>query len=425
MDLTRRHLLGGFAATAAATVLPARLLLAKAPIERRFVLIILRGALDGLAAMPPYADPDLRALRGALLPPDPGGDGGMVDLDGRFALHPGLAPLKYWYAEGGFLPLHAVASPYRDRSHFDGQDLLETGAARLDGTRDGWLNRTLGLIGATDRRFGIAFAEEIPLVLRGATPVTSWLPDKPAGLPPGFPDLVARLYDRDPALHAAYAAGLDTTAFGRQIQGMVQADTAMTAGPAQGAMAQGAMAQGAMAGGAMAGAAAGADLQLAEAAGRFLADPGGSRIAVMELYGWDTHVQQVKRLDRLLAGYAATLQALRRGLGDAWKQTAILTVTEFGRTAAANGSGGTDHGTGSVAFLAGGAVHGGRVLADWPGLAQDKLYQGRDLAPTTDLRAVVKGVFRDHLGLPEDALDRIVFPGSADAAPMRELVRRA
>lgn len=410
MDLTRRHLLGGFAATAAATVLPARLLLAKAPIEQRFVLIILRGALDGLAAMPPYADPDLKALRGALVPPDPGRDGGMVDLDGRFALHPGLASLKDWYAEGSFLPLHAVASPYRDRSHFDGQDLLETGTARLDGTRDGWLNRTLGLIGATDRRFGIAFAEDIPLVLRGTTPVTSWLPDRPATLPPGFPDLVARLYDQDPALHAAYASGLDTTAFGRQIQGLVQ--TASAPGSAS-------------SGGPMAPATTGADLQLAEAAGRFLADPTGSRIAVMELYGWDTHVQQVKRLDRLLAAYAATLQALRSGLGEAWKQTAILTVTEFGRTAAVNGSGGTDHGTGSVAFLAGGAVHGGRVLADWPGLSGDKLYQGRDLAPTTDLRAVAKGVFRDHLGLPQDALDRVIFPGSAEAAPMRELVRRA
>lgn len=417
MDLTRRHLLGGLAATAAATVLPARLLLAKAPIRQRFVLIILRGALDGLAAMPPYADPDLQALRGALVPPAPGRDGGMVDLDGRFALHPGLASLKDWYEEGSFLPLHAVASPYRDRSHFDGQDLLETGAARLDGTRDGWLNRTLGLVGATDRRFGIAFAEEVPLVLRGATPVTSWLPDKPVGLPPGFPDLVARLYDQDPALHAAYASGLDTTAFGRQIQGLVQtASAAGAAAPAQGAMAGTGM---------MAAAATGADLQLAEAAGRFLADPAGSRIAVMELYGWDTHVQQVKRLDRLLAAYAATLQALRTGLGEAWGQTAILTVTEFGRTAAANGSGGTDHGTGSVAFLAGGAVHGGRVLADWPGLAAGKLYQGRDLAPTTDLRSVVKGVFRDHLGLPQDALDRVVFPGSAEAAPMRELVRRA
>lgn len=420
MDLTRRHLLGGLAATAAATVLPARLLLAKAPIEQRFVLIIMRGALDGLAAMPPYADPDLRTLRAALVPPDPSQDGGMVDLDGRFALHPALAPLKDWYAEGSFLPLHAVASPYRDRSHFDGQDLLESGAAQLDGTRDGWLNRTLGLIGATDRRFGIAFAEEIPLVLRGATPVTSWLPDKPTGLPPGFPDLVARLYDQDPALHAAYVSGLDTTAFGRQIQGLVQTGAAGTAGPAAGAMAGGMPGNGAMAP-----TATGADLKLAEAAGRFLADPAGSRIAVMELYGWDTHVQQVKRLDRLLAAYAATLQALRTGLGDAWKQTAILTVTEFGRTAAANGSGGTDHGTGSVAFLAGGAVHGGRVLADWPGLASDKLYQGRDLAPTTDLRSVVKGVFRDHLRLPEDALTRVVFPGSAEAAPMRELVRKA
>lgn len=399
MRLTRRQLLGGFAVTTAAA-LPARLLLAKAPIEQRFVLIILRGALDGLAALPPYADPDYRGLHGGLAPPDPGQEGGMVDLDGRFALHPGLAPLKGWYDEGSLLPLHAVASPYRDRSHFDGQDLLETGAARLDGTRDGWLNRTLGLIGATDRRFGIAFAEEIPLVLRGSTAVTSWLPARPSTLPPGFPDLVASLYDQDPALHAAFAAGLDTTAFGRQIQDMVRSD----AGPAE---------------------TAGADVALARAAGTFLADPAGSRIAVLELYGWDTHVQQAKRLDRLLAGYAATLQALRIGLGDAWRQTAILTVTEFGRTAAANGSGGTDHGTASVALLVGGAVHGGRVLADWPGLAATKLYQGRDLAPTTDLRAVVKGVFRDHLALPEDALDRVVFPGSAEAAPMRELVRKA
>jgi len=422
MELTRRHLLGGFAATAATTVLSPRLLLAKAPIEQRFVLIILRGALDGLAAVPPYGDPDYRALHGILAPPDPGQDGGMVDLDGHFALHPGLAPLKQWYAEGSFLPLHAVASPYRDRSHFDGQDLLETGAAKLDGTRDGWLNRTLGLIGATDRRFGIAFAEEIPLVLRGATPVTSWLPARrPDALPPGFPELVGSLYDQDPALHAAYVSGLDTTAFGKQIQEMVRSGNAPAAGgaPDQAAMPQGGTAN------AMAGSAAGADLQLAEAAGKFLADPKGSRIAVMELYGWDTHVLQVKRLDRLLAAYAATLQALRNGLGDAWKQTAILTVTEFGRTAQANGSGGTDHGTASIALLAGGVVHGGRVLADWPGLAKDKLHQGRDLAPTTDLRAVVKGVFRDHLGLPEDALNRVVFPGSADAAAMRELVRKA
>ncbi|MDR6292022.1 MULTISPECIES: DUF1501 domain-containing protein [Inquilinus] len=399
MILTRRHLLGGLAATAAATTLPARLLLAKAPIEQRFVLIILRGALDGLAAVPPYGDPDYRTLHGALAPPDPAKDGGMVDLDGHFALHPGLAPLKQWYTEGSLLPLHAVASPYRDRSHFDGQDLLETGAAKLDGTRDGWLNRTLGLIGATDRRFGIAFAEEIPLVLRGSTAVTSWLPDRPSGLPPGFPDLVSNLYDKDPALHAAYVAGLDTTAFGKQMQDMAQG----------GANARG----------------AGGDAALAQAAGKFLADPAGSRIAVMELYGWDTHVLQVKRLNELLASYAATLQALRTGLGPAWKQTTILTVTEFGRTAAANGSGGTDHGTGSIALLAGGAVHGGRVLADWPGLSKDKLYQARDLAPTTDLRAVVKGVFRDHLGLPEDALNRVVFPGSTEAAAMHDLVKKA
>ena len=400
MTLTRRHVLGGLATAAATSLLSPRLLLAKAPMSQRFILIILRGALDGLAAVPPYGDPDYRALHGALAPPDPGQDGGMVDLDGHFGLHPSLAPLKDWYTEGSFLPLHAVASPYRDRSHFDGQDLLESGAARLDGTRDGWLNRTLGLIGATDRRFGIAFAEDVPLVLRGATPVTSWLPARPSGLPAGFPDLVASLYDRDPALHAAHTAGLDTTAFGRQIQAAVKSEGTGTAAP-------------------------GSDEALALAAGRFLADPAGSRIAVMELYGWDTHVLQVKRLDKLLAGYAAVLQALRTGLGDAWGQTAILTVTEFGRTAAANGSGGTDHGTGSVALLAGGAVHGGRVLADWPGLSGQKLYQGRDLAPTTDLRAVVKGVFRDHLGLPEDALARVVFPGSTEAATMRELVRRA
>jgi uncharacterized protein (DUF1501 family) len=409
LALVRRSLLrASLFGAGASLVLPGRLLLARAPTDQRFVLLILRGALDGLAAVPPYGDRDYRAVRGVLALPEPGEEKGIVDLDGQFGLHPNLAALAPWYAEGSLLAVQAVASPYRERSHFDGQDLLENGTDNAGGTTNGWLNRTLGLLGPGDAQTAVAFTEGTPLVLRGPVPVGSWTPDNGTALDPHFFELVGRLYGDDAALAQAFTVGLETTEYGKQVTADMTA-----AGVAEDRRQP---------------KAGDADTDLARTAGRFLSREDGSRIAVLELTGWDTHSGQGStdgRLGKLLTGLAETLAALREGLGDAWGRTVIVTVTEFGRTAAPNGAGGTDHGTASMALLTGGAVLGGRVVADWPGLATDRLYQGRDLAPTTDLRAVLKGVLRDHLSLPEDALNRVVFPGSGEVAPLREIVRTA
>jgi uncharacterized protein (DUF1501 family) len=164
---------------------------------------------------------------------------------------------------------------------------------------------------------------------------------------------------------------------------------------------------------------------LAEAAGKMLADPNGPRIAVFDAQGWDTHAGQKGRLAAALGGLAASLTALRAALGPAWKDTVVMMATEFGRTAHANGTGGTDHGTGTATLLAGGAVAGGKVLGVWPGLAEGRLYQGRDLMPTTDLRAVMKTVLREHLKLPQDRLESAVFPNSSDARPIAGITASA
>jgi uncharacterized protein (DUF1501 family) len=174
---------------------------------------------------------------------------------------------------------------------------------------------------------------------------------------------------------------------------------------------------------------AGADAQgrsnpvtLGKLAATFLAKPDGARVAVIEINGWDTHSAQAGRLNGQLKQLDAVIAALRDGLGPEWRRTAIVAATEFGRTAAPNGTGGTDHGTGGVALLAGGAVAGGRVVADWPGLAPGQLYEGRDLRPTADLRALFAGLAADHFGLDPARVARTVF-GSDPIRPMTGLLR--
>ena len=399
MRVSRRALLGSTACTAALAAFGSRLALADAVTDRRFVLVILRGGLDGLAALVPYGDRNYRSTRGSLALDDPMRGSGMADLDGFFALHPALAPLAPWYASGELLPVHAVATPYRQRSHFDGQDLLENGTDRPRGAHDGWLNRTIGLLDGGERRLGLAIGQTVPLVLRGDQPVASW---SPAILPEAddlFLDRLAAMYQDDPL-------------FGPLLAEAVSAD----------AMAESALAGMDRRGTGRDGANAAA---LARVAGGMLAAPDGPRIAVLEVGGWDTHAGQGTesgRLARSLTELAAGAEALREALGPAWRQTVVAVVTEFGRTAAPNGTGGTDHGTGAAALLAGGGVAGGRVLADWPGLSRTALYEGRDLAPTLDLRAVLASLLRDHLDIPADALDRVVFPGQS-VRPLSGLVR--
>jgi uncharacterized protein (DUF1501 family) len=372
--------------------------LAAAATERRFVLVVLRGALDGLAAVPPLGDPRYAERRGGLaLNP-----AACPRLDGFFALHPALAPLAPYWGEGHLAFVHAVGNGYRTRSHFDAQDLMESGLGAKTHLSDGWLARALVPLQKKggDRRLALAVGGHVPLVLRGKLPVATWEPPdmKPAAA--DFTLALARLYEADPLLGPAFAEGLRASS-----------ETA------------GVLGESGMAGKGGRGFGPNGFRPLAEAAGRLLAAPEGPRIAVLEMGGWDTHVQQgaeTGRLARNLQGLAEGLDALAKASGAAWRQTVVVAVTEFGRTVAVNGSNGTDHGTASLALLMGGALRGGRVAGDWPGL--DRLQDDRDLRVATDGRAVLKGVLRDHLGLDAASLDRRVFP-DATARAMDGLIR--
>jgi len=377
MRITRRSALLGLAT--ACTLGRSSLALAAAPTDRRLVVVLLRGALDGMAAVVPYGDPDLAALRPGLIGTAPGQPGGVLDLGGFFGLHPALAGLHGMYAANEMLAVHAVAGPYRTRSHFDAQDCMESGAEHR--LASGWLNRAVAAM--PGRPAGaLALGVQVPLLLRGSANVGTYAP---AASPAPASELLARIADLmhgDPLLGPAVTEGLHDRGFSAAALAGVDKPIA---GP-------------------------GAFAALAGAAGRLMAAADGPRVAAMEAGGWDTHAGQARRLEAPLRALDAGLTALRDGLGPAWHQTAVLVMTEFGRTARVNGTGGTDHGTGGAAFVLGGAVAGGRVLADWPGLGAGRLFEDRDLQPTADLRAVAAGLLAGHLGVPAGALAG-VFPG--------------
>ena len=399
--LTRRRLL---ALTAAGITLAPGicLALASAPTNARVVVIVLRGAMDGLAAVPAYGDKDYAEARGSLAFAAPGQENGCLDLDGHFGLNPALADLMPLWKSGEFAVLHAAATPYRARSHFDGQDILETGGAQ-HALADGWLNRALTTMeGGDGRALGLAVGPEEPLILRGSAKIASWSPEQL--LPPVSGDFLERLsdlYRGDSLLGPALAEGMQAEMVSDEVMGPNAASIKVIKGAEY-----------------LPDAAAGA--------GRLLADPRGPRIAVLDAGGWDTHTgqgMQTGRLATALKGLAASLVALKKSLQPVWRDTTIIVATEFGRTVAPNGTGGTDHGTGTVAFILGGSVAGGRVIAKWPGLSTDRLYQNRDLAATTDLRSVFKTVCRRQLGLDSATIEEKVFPDSIDSPVMSDLLR--
>ncbi len=403
--LTRRAILGGMGCGAFLGSLGPAFAVAGAPTERRLVVVILRGALDGLAAVPPYTDAEYRHLRGALALPE---KDGLLDLDGRFGLHPSLSPLHALYRAGEMTALHAVATPYRSRSHFDGQDILENGVTGARDLKDGWLNRALGLIGG--ERIGLAVGQSVPLILRGEVPVASWAPPEMPAADSDFLSRLSVLYASDAVFGPALRQGLHAQAMAdnalgdtREGQGRMSGERMYGRFPRPQPLSA-----------------------TAQAVGRLLAAQGGARVAVIELGGWDTHANQGVlngQLANRLRDLGEGLAALKPALGSAWRETAIAVVTEFGRTVAVNGTNGTDHGTGAAAFLLGGAVTGGRVIARWPGLGTSQLYEGRDLVPTLDLRSLMKGLLIDHLGLPADGVERVVFPDSRSAPPLRDTLR--
>eukprot|EP01037_Dinobryon_pediforme_P005504 gene5505-5559_t len=391
MRLSRRGALLGLATSF--TLGRASLAVAAAPTDRRFVVVILRGALDGLSAVVPYGDPNLGSLRAALKMPEPGAESGLLDLGGFYGLHPALSGMHAMYRAGELLPVHAVAGPYRIRSHFEAQDYLEYGADHA--MRSGWLNRVASLMpqtkGGTDTAFAVGSV--VPLVLRGPQPVGSWLPKT-------FAQPDADLYARLAALHHADPVTGPAVAEGLKERGFSAAALAGTEEPANKYAFQ----------------------ALCASAGKLLAAKDGARIAALEIGGWDTHAAQLNRLTGPLRQLDEGMVALKGALGEAWGKTAVLVMTEFGRTVRTNGTGGTDHGTGSVAFVLGGAVSGGRVQANWPGLSQGNLLENRDLQPTADLRALTKGVLGQHFGFDAAGLS-LVFPDSERAAALPGLLR--
>lgn len=356
--------------------------------DRKFVFVILRGAMDGLTAVAPYGDPNYAALRGSLALRAPGAKDGLLALSDGFGLHPRLAFLHSQWTEQKLAVLHAAASPYRDRSHFDGQDVLESGGKRVFALDDGWLNRALGA-SAGRPKDAVAVAKTIPLVLRGSAAVKSW---SPSNIATANNDTVTRLMDMyagDKLLGPALAQAVETSSI-----------------VGAGGSGSGGMPKGQAYGG-------GANVQLAEAAAKLLVAPGGPAAAVFSIDGWDTHANQGAATGQIalrLANLDDVLKALRTGLGVVWEKSVVVVATEFGRTVAINGTNGTDHGQGSAAFVFGGAVKGGRMIGDWPTLARDKLYEGRDLAPVNDLRGLFAAVLAQHWGLDRSVLETRVFP---------------
>jgi len=424
-SLSRRGFLGFSTAFAASMLMPYRSSLA-ATRDPRFLFVILRGALDGLSAVMPVGDPDFAKVREGFMD-DVKQAGAPLPLDSMFALNPAMKTLQSLYNSKQATLIHAACTPYRDRSHFDGQEVLESGLPRVTHGDSGWLNRALAGLPLPasmqrDKR-SLAVGPTVPLVLRGELPVMSWSPEH---LRVATPDTIARLTSlyqaRDPALAEALqqASTIAKETMGGQMTAAMAAHAAplkLTGDMRMNGVPMAAAAQPGRGGDAM--------LQIADGAARLLVRPDGPRIAALSIDGWDTHADErpgTGRLGRLLGLLDQLFDRLHQGLAPVWNDTVIVAATEFGRTVRINGTAGTDHGTGTVAFVLGGAVKGGRVIADWPGLSDKALLDGRDLKPTIDLRAVLKPVLTDHLGIDRKLIDTTVFPDSVAVTSLPNLL---
>ena len=380
--MDRRTFISGMCAGGVATFTSGTLSLATVPGSEKLVFVLLRGGLDGLSAVVPYGDRDYQDIRGALAFKK----ADLAVLDDQFGLAPGFRPLKQLWDQGELAVVHAMAIPYRTRSHFDGQAILETGLDAPRGSSDGWLNRLLQVM--EGNRSGIAVAAGLPLSLSGAHAVKTWSPAKLGVVDDGYVDRLHVLYRHDPRLLDRFEAALQMPEVGMM-------GTSRRAGRQQIELILGATA-------------------------RFLREPDGPNVAAVEFSGWDTHAnqgQQGGQLDRLLGQLARGILNFKSQVGSTWNQTTVVVMTEFGRTARPNGTGGTDHGTAGAGFVIGPRLSRSRVLSDWPGLANKALYENRDLRSTLDTRSVLKAVVAGCFDLNQNQLNQI-FPG---ADHLREL----
>lgn len=363
--LTRSLALG---CTAAASPLVTPVTFASAPGDARLVVIVLRGAMDGLDVVRPIGDPAFTGHRPSLEANN------SLDLNGFFALHPALEKLMPLWRAGELSFAHAVSTPYRNkRSHFDGQDILETGGS--DVGQGGWLNRALSKLPNTTSETAFAVGRENLLLLSGAAQYSAWSPDSDLDLSPQAQLLLEKVYAQDPLFQQAAARAMELAEL---------TDNPMSPRNARRAK------------------------PLAEfAAGRLRDD---TRIAAFSINGWDTHANQHNTLPRALNELSTAILTLKSELGPIWGQTVVLCLTEFGRTVRENGSRGTDHGTGGAAIFAGGALNGGQVLGRWPGLSESDLFQQRDLMPTTDVRSYAAWAMHSLFPLAKSDLEALVFP---------------
>ncbi|MEM1274411.1 MAG: DUF1501 domain-containing protein [Pseudomonadota bacterium] len=376
---TRRNLLKGvgmLGCSAAAYPLMTDITFASAPWDGRLVVIVLRGAMDGLDVLRPVGDRNFAALRSPF-------GATATDLDGFFSMHDGLSDVLPLWRTGDLAFAHAVSTPYRDeRSHFDGQDMLEAGSGQNIATaqvRDGWLNRLLQTTPGIEAETGFAIGRDNPRILIGDAPVANWSPETQLRLGPAAEGLLAEIYHDDPLFRDAAA---EAVALARSVETMDS-----SGGPAPGRP----------------------ERAIAEfAAAKMQQD---TRVVSFSISGWDTHRGQANAMPNLLERLSDTILTLRQGLGETWSQTAVLAVTEFGRTARENGSGGTDHGTGGAMVMAGGAIRGGQVYTRWPGLSEADLYDRRDLMPTADVRSYAGWVMHALMGQDRSTIEGTIFPG--------------
>jgi uncharacterized protein (DUF1501 family) len=380
------------AAGLSAALAPHQIAFAKTGSSRKLIFILQRGAADGLSTLIPMGDPSYSGIRGGFQELE----SQATKLDAMFSLHPALGTLASGYAAKEALFVQAIASAYRERSHFDAQNVVETGGLAPYAQKDGWMNRMLGMVGTKSGAApkALAYAPAIPAALRGSAPVASYAP---SALPDASDDLIARvgqLYAKDDALHNALETAVSTRAMAGNGMGGGGAGGGRTAGTATG-----------------------------QAVAKLMAGPSGADIVMIETGGWDTHNGQMRRLNQSLSGVDAMVAAIKAGMGTQWADTAVLIATEFGRTVAVNGTGGTDHGTASAAMLMGGAVNGGRVIADWPGLAQANLYEGRDLKPTASLESLITGLVAGHFALDPALVSRTLYPTHSGLNAMEGLMR--
>ena len=382
--------------------------------SKKVIVVICRGGMDGLSLAPPIGDGEYRGLRGNLA------IGDALPLDGTFALHPQLGAVHALAKASEARIVPAIATPDRARSHFEAQDVLETGAPGVYATTSGWLNRAVETLSAHRRVDAMSVGATSPLILRGKVQTASWSPGRAVDAEARLPTLLQDLYRNDPLLGPALARGLATETMAKEATAgldggggatMTNASTtASTSGDLKAALARNAQ-QGRE-----------AAKKLGESLAGFMREPGGPTVAAISLDGFDSHAGQANLLNGRFAYMDAVLDGIRQGLGPEWKNTVVLVATEFGRTARANGTGGTDHGTGSTALILGGALKPGGIVGDWPTLKSNALYENRDVAPTLDMRALFKGVLADHMGVDRKALDTAIFPDSAAAKPVANLV---